>query len=107
MKIIPHRPLALIKNMLESIGQNISYAYEDLVFVEHNAYLLQMGDRGENVLVHFNEESEDGFRKTMLRALKDAAANEGLKVRWRGTYDLEEKENNELAIHFHKVDSCS
>lgn len=107
MKLIPYRPISLIKNMLESIGQDISYAYDDLIFVEHNAFLLQMGDRGDNVLLHFNEECEDNWRKSMLRTLKDAAAGEGIKLRWRGCYTLEERENKEIAIHFQKVDACS
>lgn len=40
---VPYRPLGLVKEALEQIGIEVSYAYEDLVFIQHNHFLLQFG----------------------------------------------------------------
>lgn len=101
---IPYRPLAIIQNMLARLGQNVSYAYDDLIFLEHNAYLLQMTPQGERLLVHFNQSCDPQQRPGLLQSLKQAAAEEGLRLRWRGFYRLEEQNDKQVAIHFQKWD---
>jgi DNA-binding IclR family transcriptional regulator len=38
------KPLGQVKELVESLGMEISYAYEDLVFLQHNGFLLQFDD---------------------------------------------------------------
>ena len=54
---IPYRPLAIVREIINAMGLEVTYAYEDLVHVEHNAFLLQMGESGEIVNLYFNTES--------------------------------------------------
>ena len=52
---IAFRPLAEVKMMLEETGNDISYAYDDLIFVEHTAFLIQFDDeKPENLKLYFN-----------------------------------------------------
>ena len=97
---IPFRPITRIKDMLESMGQQMAYAYEDLVFPEHTAFLLQMGEEGRDLFVHFNCESLEAERPTLLQQLKNAGAKQSLKVRVKGLYQLTPSENDEIRIKF-------
>jgi hypothetical protein len=104
---IPLRPVSLIKNMLEQLGQDISCAYEDLVFVEHNAFILQMGDPGSQVHLFFNQDTAPAWRAENLPILQQAAAEEGLHLDCRGLYSLEEKPGEEIAIHFQPLPNAT
>ncbi len=53
-------PLGIVKQIIEEAGMGISYVYEDLVFVEHNSYLLQFTDNKQEMLVHRNDEADEG-----------------------------------------------
>lgn len=44
---LPYRPLGMVKAMLETIGIEITYSYEDLIFIQHNHFLLQFGKSDE------------------------------------------------------------
>lgn len=97
---IPFRPISRVRDTLLAAGQEMSYAYEDLVFPNHSAYLLQMGEKGQDLFVHFNQECPDPSRPELLAALKTAGATQGLKVRFRGTFRMEESAEKELQIRF-------
>ena len=98
---IPFRPITRVKDMLNSIGQEMSYCYEDLVFLDHNAFLLQMGEKGEDLYVHFNRDCPEKERGPLLGKLKDAGAMQDLKVRFRGEYTLAPNEGDkEISIQF-------
>lgn len=97
---IPLRPISRVRDLLIGIGQEMSYAYEDLVFPNHSAFLLQMGDKGQDLFVHFNIDSPLESRPEILNLLKSAGADQGLKVRFKGTFTLEENGSKELQIRF-------
>jgi hypothetical protein len=54
------KPLGIVTEIVESAGMGISYAYEDLVFLEHNAFLLQFTANDKELLIHTNCEAEEG-----------------------------------------------
>ena len=98
---IPCRPLGLIKDLLEKHGFNATHCYEDLVFIEHNAFLLRMEKRGEDVSVIFNSESELEKRGQISGALAEAGKEYGLIITKNGTYELTaDEENSNLMIEF-------
>ncbi len=47
---IPLMKLGVIKEIVEATGMSLSYAYEDLVFLDHNALLLQSTQDSDTVL---------------------------------------------------------
>ena len=55
---VPYRPLGLIMEAVELMGLEVTHAYEDLVFISHNAFLLRMGSEGQQVYLYFNEGCE-------------------------------------------------
>lgn len=100
MEEIPVRPLGLIKELIDTTGLNITHVYEDLVFIEHNAFILQMGEKGEDVKIVFNTESVEDKRPEIQEELTKRAETFGLKLTSGGTYALTEGEDNTLDIEF-------
>jgi hypothetical protein len=98
---IPYRPLELVRKAVVSTGREITYAYDDLVFLEHNVAILKMGEVARQVGLYFNQDIEAEEEKAIMDTLPRAGAAEGLVIAREGTYELKPKENNELDIVFH------
>lgn len=87
---IPLRPLGLIKTMVEAIGLDVSYVYDDLVFIEKNAFLLQMSEeRGDDLWVWFNTDSTPDDRPLILSRLQSEGAKLSLQLQEKGTYSMQ------------------
>ena len=98
---IPFRPLGIIKTFLESLGHQVTHCYEDLIFVEHNAFLLRMEEKGEDVGLFFNCESEADQRPGIAATLISAGSHYRLNIRQQGTYRLTANEtNSSLSLEF-------
>ena len=89
---VPYRPLGLVKNLMESLGFVISHTYEDLIFIEHNAFLLRMEEVGEKVSIIFNDESEQDKRAGIAEAVRLEGIKHSLEVREQGTYTMKANE---------------
>jgi hypothetical protein len=98
---LPYRPLDAIRQAVNSTGREITYAYEDLVFLEHNVAILKMGEVGRQVSLYFNQDIEPKEEKAIMDTLPRAGAVKGLVITREGTYELKPKKNNELDIAFH------
>lgn len=98
---IPYRPLGMVSSMLRSLGFEVTHCYEDLVFVEHNAFLVQMGDRGEDVTIWFNVDSIPEKRGEIMEGFKQQESLLGFNISNSGTYKLvTDKEKETLRIEF-------
>ena len=100
---IPLQPLGVVKNLADTLALDITYVYEDLIFVEHNAFLLQMSrERGEEILVWFNTESTEQERTPILVELQQTGRRFGLLVYHGGTFSLaQDEENQSIQLEFH------
>lgn len=85
---VPYRPLGYIREVVASFGLDVTYVYEDLVYVQHNAFLLQMGERGEDVFLYFNTESAPGEREAIAEQLREIGATRQLHIQRKGTYTM-------------------
>lgn len=97
---VPFRPLSRIQQILKEIGLDMTYAYEDLVFAEHNAFLLQFGEKGEEVFLHFNTESDPLKRDEIATKLKDAGAQHELTITKKGLYTLVQDQHEQMKLTF-------
>lgn len=95
------RPLGLVKEMVNSLGLEVTYAYEDLVFVEHNAFLLQFDDEKQLVRVYINHDCPEEEVQSLAAGVADAAAGVELPVELCGRYAVTTDEHNEsFSVHF-------
>ena len=93
-------PLGKVKELVESVGMAISYAYDDLVFLEHNAFLLQFGEDG-TLIVHTNEEAAPGEVNESFVRLQDAAPLHQLIIVKGKIYSLSEADDNTVKLAFY------
>jgi hypothetical protein len=101
LQSIPFRPLGILKTALESLGYQVTHCYEDLVFIEHNAFLFRMEEKGEEVSLFFNTASEPDKRAGITEALKSAGNQHRLTITRLGTYRLIPNEgDNSLSLEF-------
>lgn len=98
--VIPFKPLGIIKEMLEGIGLEITYVYDDLLFIDHNAFLLRMGESGEDIQLYFNTESSVEKRDDIANLLTECGRQYRFAVKRRGTYSiLESAGKEEFQLH--------
>lgn len=91
---VPFRPLGLIKDVIDATGLSITHVFEDLVFIEHNAFFLQMGDRGEDVLLYFNTESQVDMREEIAQRLAEEGRKRSLNIERFGTFRVAQEEGS-------------
>lgn len=94
------KPLGIVKEIVESAGMGISYAYDDLVFLEHNAFLLQFTDNNSELLIHTNSEAEGQEIKEAVARLKSAAATHGMTLTAGSLYTLVQTDDENIRIEF-------
>jgi hypothetical protein len=92
---IPYRPLGLLRELIESIGLQITHVFDDLLFIEHNAFLLQMGKEGADVRLWFNSESLPAERSGIAATLMRVGMECGLRVDRRGTFRMTQQEGDQ------------
>jgi alpha-D-ribose 1-methylphosphonate 5-triphosphate synthase subunit PhnH len=97
---LPYRPLGAVKQLLEQIGLEVTYAYDDLVFLMHNPVLLQFGEVGEMLFFHVNVETSDDEAQHLFAAIQAAAAGQGITLLQRGKYRLSAGEDENLSLEF-------
>lgn len=97
---VPYRPLGLVKEALEPIGIEVSYAYEDLVFIQHNHFLLQFGKTGAILFYYANVETAEEAAQQFFREVQGALGAKGMTLVDRGQYRLTAGAGEELSLHF-------
>lgn len=93
-------PLGIIKNIIEEAGMGISYAYEDLVFLEHNSYLLQFTDNDQEVLVHENLEADKAMVSSDISRLQEIARRNKMRLVNGGQYSLSQGDDETIRLDF-------
>jgi hypothetical protein len=74
--------------VVEHLGFQVTHCYEDLVFIEHNAFLLRMEEQGEEVSLFFNSESDVDKRDEIAELFKTEGKAHQLVISSSGTYQM-------------------
>jgi hypothetical protein len=93
-------PLGIIREAIMDQGLNLTYAYEDLVFIEHNAYLIQFTQNDSLVKIHFNMNCPDPDSDDIYKRLKRSCKNRDITLEKGSRFVMNQKENEELEILF-------
>ena len=94
------KPLGKLKELIETVGMGISYAYDDLVFLDHNAFLLQFGDGSQTIIVHINSEASVKEASEGIARLRKATVSSDLDIVEGGFYTLSQGEDETISIKF-------
>jgi hypothetical protein len=97
---LPYRPLGELKSVLENLGVDITYAYEDLVFVQHNHYMFQFGETGDQLVYFANVDTPAGEAENHFRTIQRVIGAKGIFLRNGGRYKLTPATDQTLSIEF-------
>lgn len=76
----------------EATGLDIMYAYEDLVFPEHAAFMIQFDDANpKNLFCHFHMDCNPNNKTDIFSNLKQTASNEKITIEEKGFFKLQQK----------------
>ncbi len=95
--------LGRVQNILKAAtGLEVTHAYDDLVFVEHAAFLIQFVPQDlKRFQCHFNEQCVAEDRVKLLARIQTASASEGMACDAGRTFTLEQvPDKEEVRIHF-------
>ena len=79
---------------------DISYAYDDLVFPDHSAFIIQYDDNDvNNFFCFFHQDCIPGDKKKIFNDLKNACNQQKCTLMQKGSYFFKQK-GEEVEIHF-------
>lgn len=104
---IPHRALGIVREIVTELGHDLTYAYEDLIFIDHNAYLLQFTDSPEMLNLFFNIELSENDAVEMERNITDSAAKRNIGIERKGCYELAQKSDKTIEVKFFNREEAS
>ena len=83
---------------------DIAYAYEDLVFSEHGLFIIQFLENTKELGCWFNKECLETNKVNMFNALAKSATLNGLELKYKGKFELSQKEGkDEIDIQFSPI----
>ncbi|MEI6692952.1 MAG: hypothetical protein WCL43_09570 [Chlorobium sp.] len=94
------RPLGTVMQLLEELGHEVTYAYDDLVFVNHNGFLLQFDNTGSVLNLYFNQNYPKQEVENVELSIIPAGDKKGLSIITKGLYNVTEQGDENLQIEF-------
>lgn len=98
-----YRELTKIKELIEELGFLISYPFDDLLFVDSNAFLIQFNDeKADAFFMYFNKDLQEEARNQICEKIHVLAATKRIKITEKGFFQLEQKQtkDDELELKF-------
>ncbi|MBC2606585.1 hypothetical protein [Pelagicoccus albus] len=98
------RPLYLVNELAKAVGEEVTYAYDDLAFISHSEVLVQFVENSESeALLHFYVHQD--FDEEVFAAKKAkyeiAASKQGTTLICQGRFTLNAKEDSdEIDLQF-------
>lgn len=87
----------IIKN---ATGLDISYAYDDLVFPDNTAFIIQFDDKiGNGLFCYFHEDCRPADQNEILARLTEESMKNKYMIAFKGAFRLEQK-GEEVEIRF-------
>lgn len=94
-------PIGKVMNWLEASGFSVSYLYEDLVFVESNAFLIRFEKSGtQNILIYLNSKFNPKKTSVLEKLLLNEARNHEINPVRRGSFTLSQKMDDVIELRF-------
>ena len=90
------RPLGIAEEIVQATGLNITYTYDDLIFVEHNVFIIQFDDANpKNLKLFFNVDCQAGTAGKLTDQLASSAKDKQFTMTPSGKFEMSQKEGSE------------
>jgi hypothetical protein len=97
------KPLGKITALLADLGLEVTYAYDDLVFVQDCAFLIQFTAEPQTLKLFINTECEPKEANGVAANIILKFDRDGFKVTLAGRYFLTPNENETVDISFQEA----
>lgn len=94
------RKLGVVKDIVEAAGMGIAHVYEDFVFLNHTAFLLQFTEDSSRLLLRINREADKETVADGAAQLKQAAQEHGMQLADGGGYALAPDGEESVRLEF-------
>ncbi|MFI1772767.1 hypothetical protein [Thalassobellus citreus] len=96
-----YRDLEKVRGIIEdATSLEVSYAYDDLVFPDHTAFIIQFDDtKTTRFFCYFHKDCNLKDKKELEEKLKSASLKQKCDLIVKGDFYLEQ-ENEQVNIHF-------
>lgn len=94
------KPLGKITALLADLGLEVTYAYDDLVFVQECAFLLQFTDDPVGLKLFTNSECNPDEANTVASSIVLAFHDAAYVVNPSGRYTLSQNDEETLKLEF-------
>ena len=99
---INFRPIGVAREIVNESGLEITYAYDDLLFIENSILIIKFNDENSSIMgIYFSTECDKDTGKDLFYKLKDAATQREMNLESLGRFSLrEDAENENVKIEF-------
>ncbi len=94
------KPLGKITAILADLGLEVTYAYDDLVFVQHSAFLLRFAHDPAEVDLFCHADCNELEADMAVEEIVRSGRAEGFVIRPRGTYTLSQHGDQAIRLEF-------
>ncbi|MCH8476193.1 MAG: hypothetical protein LAT55_13310 [Opitutales bacterium] len=96
------RPLYLVDDIAKDVGKEVTYAYDDLVFIEDSEVLIQFADDPPNALHLFIHQDIDEESCQAIKAKYEIVARaKSTPLTYKGRFTFSpDKETKEITVQF-------
>lgn len=86
--------------IMDATSLDVVYAYDDLVFPEHAAFLIRFDDEDENnFFCYFHKDCIAEDQNKLLESLQGVSNQKDCQLLFKGLFDMKQK-GEEVEIHF-------
>lgn len=86
--------LTPLMQLVEEMGLEVTYAYDNLVFIEHNAFLFQFS-KSTSLALYFNTDCPAEDMKSLEKKICSLGKNKKLSILRKGRFSMKQRENEE------------
>ena len=94
------KPFGIVKEFVEAAGMGVSYVYEDLIFIDHNAFLLQFTDDDKIILVHINRDAVKVEIEDDIARLREEAVAREIELTDGEYYTISNEDDGNIRLEF-------
>lgn len=77
------------------MGLEVTHQYDDIVFVEHSAFIFQFDDESDSVKLYFNRDCSHEDSLKIEKSVMELAVNNKITVERKGSFTMEQVEGEE------------
>jgi hypothetical protein len=94
------KPLGDVMEIIEKSGFEITYVYDDLIFVNNLAFIIKFGENNDEIEIFYNADCFLPEADQLKTRLHKAFSEKSFKIYQNGKFSLKQKVNEEIEINF-------